>query len=87
MVSHTIPVRLEGDDLGQVDLLVKLGIFNSRSEALRELVRLGVKSLSEVAEVAVALEKLFAFEKAEGEIPVKLPGAVKELIAERERFQ
>jgi len=87
MGSRTIPVRLEGSDLGQVDLLVKLGIFSSRSEALRELVRLGVKSLSEVAEVAVALEKLFALEKAEGEIPVKLPGSVRELMTERKRFR
>jgi len=86
MGSRTIPVRLEKSDLREVDLLVKLGVFSSRSEALRELIRLGVKNLNDVADVASALKKLFELEKAEGDVPLKLPGATKHLLAERDRF-
>lgn len=50
MGSRTIPVRMRDDDIRQVDLLVELGMFNSRGEALRELIKLGVKNLSDVAE-------------------------------------
>ena len=53
--SRTIPVRMRDDDIRQVDLLVELGMFNSRGEALRELIKLGVKNLSDVAEIAAAL--------------------------------
>jgi len=86
MNSRTIPVRLESNDLRDVDLLVNLGVFNSRSEALRELIRLGVRNLSDVADVALALKRLFELEEAEGDIPLKLPGATKHLLAERDRF-
>lgn len=86
MGSRTIPVRLKDDDVRQVDLLVELGVFSSRSEALRELINLGVKSLSEVAEIAKALKELSKIEEEEGDIPIRLRGAVEQLLAERERF-
>lgn len=86
MVSRIIPVRLREEDLKQVDALVELGIFDSRSRALRELVKLGIDSLDEVSEIASALRKLFELEEKEGSIPVKLPGALKQLLSERERF-
>lgn len=86
MVSRIIPVRLREEDLKQVDALVELGIFDSRSRALRELVKLGIDSLYEVSEIASALRKLFELEEKEGGIPVKLPGALKQFLSERERF-
>ncbi|MEM1548396.1 MAG: ribbon-helix-helix domain-containing protein [Thermoproteota archaeon] len=86
MSSRTIPVRLRAEELRQVDALVELGIFDSRSRALRELIKLGIEGLDEVSEVASALRKLFELEKKEGSIPVKLPGALKQLLSERERF-
>ena len=84
--SRTIPVRMRDDDIRQVDLLVELGVFNSRGEALRELIKLGVKNLSDVAEIAAALERLSELEDKEGDIPVRLRGAVEQLLAERGRF-
>jgi len=84
--SRTIPVRMRDDDIRQVDLLVELGVFNSRGEALRELIKLGVKNLSDVAEIAAALERLSELEDKEGDIPVRLQGAVEQLLAERGRF-
>lgn len=86
MGSRTIPVRMRDDDIRQVDLLVELGVFNSRGEALRELIKLGVKNLSDVAEIAAALERLSELEDKEGDIPVRLQGAVEQLLAERGRF-
>ena len=84
--SRTIPVRMRDDDIRQVDLLVELGVFNSRGEGLRELIRLGVKNLSDVAEIAAALERLSELEDKEGDIPVRLRGAVEQLLSERGRF-
>ena len=84
--SRTIPVRMRDDDIRQVDLLVELGVFNSRGEALRDLIKLGVKNLSDVAEIAAALEGLSELEDKEGDIPVRLQGAVEQLLAERGRF-
>ena len=86
MSSRTIPVRLKDGDIKQVDMLVQLGLFNSRGEALRELIRIGVKSLKEVAEIATALRLLFKLEESSGDIPIRLPGALKQLLAERDRF-
>ena len=86
MGSRTIPVRMRDDDIRQVDLLVELGVFNSRGDALRELIKLGVKNLSDVAEIAAALERLSELEDKEGDIPVRLQGAVEQLLAERGRF-
>ncbi|MEM3689545.1 MAG: ribbon-helix-helix domain-containing protein [Thermofilum sp.] len=78
------PVRLGEDELKKIDVLVKYGVFRSRSEAIRELVRLGVK-LAYVSEVLEAVERLFELEKVEGRIPVELGGATRQLLEERER--
>ncbi|RLI25870.1 CopG family transcriptional regulator [Candidatus Bathyarchaeota archaeon] len=86
MGSRIVPVRLDDGDLRQVDLLVRLGLFSSRSEALRALIRLGVRSLKDVAEVAEGLEKLSRLEAEERDIPIRLDGALRELLASRDRF-
>ncbi|MGB9759543.1 MAG: ribbon-helix-helix domain-containing protein [Thermoproteota archaeon] len=85
MVSRIIPVRLKEQELKQIDQLVEHGIFQSRSEAIRELIRLGIENLSYLSEVSRALEKLFELEETEGKIPINLGGATKQLLEERER--
>jgi len=82
-----VPIRLEERDLRQVDFLVSLGMYKSRSEALRELIRLGVKSLKGIFEVGEAVMKLEELEEKEGDIPIRLKGALKQLLEERERFK
>jgi Arc/MetJ-type ribon-helix-helix transcriptional regulator len=81
--SRVVPVRLGEDELKKIDELVKYGVFRSRSEAIRELVRLGVK-LAYVSEVLEAVERLFELEKVECRIPVELGGATRQLLGERE---
>jgi len=83
MGSRIVPVRLDDGDLRQVNLLVRFGLFSSRSEALRAFIRLGVRSLKDVAE---GLEKLSRLEAEEGDIPIRLDGALRELLAGRDRF-
>jgi len=61
-------------------------VFNSRSEALRELIRAGIKELKSVPKVIEAVEKLFELERNEGDIPIRLEGALKQLLEERGRF-
>jgi len=84
--SKVVPVRLDDDLLKLVDELVRLGVYSSRSEALRELVRIGTRYISEIKIVAEAVNKLFELEREEGDIPVRLEGALTQLLAERERF-
>ena len=81
-----MPLRLNSETLSFIDMLVKLGIYSSRSEALREPIRLGAEELKWIVKVAEATEKLFELERENGEIPVKLNGALKQLLKERSRF-
>ncbi|MBS7611501.1 CopG family transcriptional regulator [Candidatus Bathyarchaeota archaeon] len=67
----------------EADRLVELGIFQNRSDAIRELIRHGIENLSYLNEVSKALERLFEIERIEGDIPVKLSGATKQLLEER----
>ena len=84
MGSQVVPLRLDKEVLEVVDELVRLGVFSSRSEALRELIKVGIRSYEGLAKIAKAVEKLYEVEKREGEIPVKLSGALKQLLEERE---
>ncbi len=86
MGSRVIPVRLDRETIEFIDMLVKMGIFSSRSEALRELVKIGIENLKGIKAVMEGVEKLIELEKREGDIPIKLPGALKQLLEERERF-
>jgi len=80
-----MPIRLRDEELKQIDKLVELGIFQSRSEAIRELIKLGIKNLDRLPEISRALEKLFELEKTEGKIPINLGGSTKQLLKERGR--
>jgi Arc/MetJ-type ribon-helix-helix transcriptional regulator len=80
MGSKVVPVRL-------IDELVRLGIYKSRSEALRDLIRIGAKHVEQIREIAKAVDKLFELEREEGDIPIRLEGALKQLLSGRERFR
>lgn len=67
--SKVVPVRLD-DLLKLVDELVRLGVYSSRSEALRGLIRIGARYVRQIKIVAKAVNKLFEMEKEEGDIPV-----------------
>jgi len=79
-----VPLRLDWEALESIDMLVELGASSSRSEALRELVEAGISSYRGLARVAKAVEKLFELERREGDIPVRLAGALRQLLEERE---
>ena len=86
MCVRVVPIRLDDEILSFVDLLVKLGIYSSRSEALSELIKAGIKSYENIAKIAKAIERLFELEKEEGDIPIKLNNALSQLLGERDRF-
>ncbi len=86
MGSKVVPVRLDDEILEFIDELVRLGLYSSRSEALRDIIRAGIKSMERVREIAEAVTKLFELEKEEGDIPVRLSGALRQLLAGRGRF-
>ena len=66
MGSRIVPVRLDDDLLKLVDELVRLGIYSSRSEALRDLVRIGARYVKRIHVVAETVDKLFELEREEG---------------------
>ena len=81
-----VSVRLDDELLKLVDELVRLGVYGSRSEALRDFIRIGARYARQIQMVAEAVNKLFELEKEEGDIPVRLEGALRQLLSERERF-
>ena len=80
MGGKVVPIRLDDELLRLVDVLVKLGVYSSRSEALRDFIRTGAKRVKAVSDSA---NRLFELEKEEGDIPIKLEGAPRQLLAER----
>jgi Arc/MetJ-type ribon-helix-helix transcriptional regulator len=84
--SKVVPVRIDDDMLKFIEELVKLGVYSSRSEALRDLIRIGARHVKQVKVIAEAVNKLFELEREEGDIPIRLEGALRQLLAERERF-
>ena len=85
MSTRVVPLRISKKILEEVDKLVELGVFNSRSEALRELVKIGLRNYEKLTRIAKGVEKLFELEENEGDIPVELRGALKELLEERKK--
>jgi len=83
MSTKIVPVRLRDQELRQIDQLVEYGVFRSRSEAIRELVRLGIENLAQASDILKAVERLFEAERNEGEIPIDLSGATRQLLVER----
>jgi len=81
--SRIVPLRVDKEVLEVVDRLVRLGVFSSRSEALRELIKTGIRSYERLARIAQGVEKLLEIEKKEGRIPVRLDGSLKLLLEER----
>ncbi len=86
MGSLVVPLRLDPETLELIDKLVELGVFSSRSEALRELIKAGIERYESLARIGEAVDRLFEMEKRRGEIPVRLDGALKRLLEERGRF-
>jgi len=81
--SRIVPLRVDKEVLEVVDRLVRLGVFSSRSEALRELIKIGIRSYERLARIAQGVEKLLEMERREGRIPVRLDGSLKLLLEER----
>ena len=84
MGSRVVALRLDDETLKLIDELVRAGLFSSRSEALRELVRAGAEKFSGLAKIVEAVERPFELEGELGDIPVRLDGALKRFLRERE---
>ena len=53
---------------------------------MKDIVRAGIRSVGQVREIAEAVTKLFELERVEGDIPVRLGSALRQLLAGRGRF-
>jgi len=64
-VVRVIPLRLDNEVLRFVDMLIDLGVYSSRSEALRDLIKIGIEEYRWMTRVYEAIEKLFKLEDEE----------------------
>jgi Arc/MetJ-type ribon-helix-helix transcriptional regulator len=78
-MTETIPVRIDSDMLETLDLLVELGFYKNRSEAIRELMKKGLEAGTEVKELGKIVKIMERLDKTG---KVDLSG----LELERERF-
>lgn len=79
-------MRLSREVLSTIDMLVRMGVYGSRSEALRDLIEAGLERLGWSGKVAEAVERLFELEEREGRIPLELRGGLRQLLEERGRL-
>ena len=83
MGTQVVPLRLDKESLEIIDELVKMGLFNSRSEALRELVKIGAKEYEKRISIVRAAELLIEMERKKGKIPLQLRGGLEVLLSAR----
>jgi len=80
-----LPLRLSDDDIKALDTLVKEGIYKSRSEAARAMIREGAKAKAgEVKDVSKIVQRLMRA-RMKGGMPFKISYMNKsaaELVAE-----
>jgi Arc/MetJ-type ribon-helix-helix transcriptional regulator len=53
-----IPVRIDDKKLKNIDMLVKSGIYKSRSEALRKILEIGLEEIDEEIEYIKKIDKI-----------------------------
>ena len=63
--------------------LVEMGVYESRSEALRDLIRISAENMKRAKLIAEAMVSLFRMEEKIRDIPVRLESALEKLLAER----
>lgn len=85
MAKQTIQIRIDERISDLVDSLVKSRMFNTKSEAIRYLLSLGVSSAIDLEKTMEKVNLLREMEK-KGKIPIELPGALKKFLNERDRF-
>ena len=76
MAMTVVPIRLSRQDARKLDLLVRLGLYNSRTEAMRAMIhatadeQLNRYMLND--RVKEALNELLQAEKRQGENPLRI---------------
>lgn len=71
-----VPIRLSRKDARKLDLLVKLGIYQSRTEAIRAMIQMGsdeqVNRHMMNEAVLKVLNRLLEYEKSSGRNPLRI---------------
>ena len=88
MAMTVVPIRLSRQDARKLDLLVKLGLYNSRTEAMRAMIQASAdEQLNRYVlndRVREALNELLQAEKRHGENPLHIASkkTAAEIVAE-----
>lgn len=79
MGKKLVTLKMDSEVLDLVDSLVGLGLFSSRSEAVKWLIRAGAAGLEPLARVARGVNKLLELERSTGSPAFWLRGGVERL--------
>jgi len=88
MAMTVVPIRLSRQDARKLDLLVRLGLYDSRTEAMRAMIQASAdEQLSRYMlndRVKEALNELLEVEKRHGENPLRITSdkTAAEIVAE-----
>ncbi len=63
-MTEIVPVRIDKEILGTLDLFVTLGYYKSRSEAIRELMKKGIEARDEVKVLGRLVKMVESLDKA-----------------------
>ena len=91
MAMAVVPIRLNRQDARKLDLLVRLGLYNSRTEAIRAMIQATAdEQLNRYLlndRVRQALNELLLAEKRRGENPLRITShkTAAEIVAESRR--
>jgi len=81
-----IHLTVDDETVEFVDTLVTWGFYKDRSEALREILKLGREKLREnlVSNFTILIDKILEFEKKIGKQVVTIPGLRQTVTSDRE---
>jgi len=91
MAMTVVPIRLSRQDARKLDLLVKLGLYNNRTEAMRAMIQ--AKADEQLSRYLLndrmkeALNELLEAEKRHGKNPLRITSekSAAEIVAESRR--
>ena len=86
MAKEKIQIRIDEETSKFVNLMLRSGLFRTKSDALRYILSAGITAAAKFPEVSEKVEKLKSMEKTSGRPPIELAGSFKDLLVNRDRF-
>jgi len=86
MAKETVQIRIDEKTSRFVELMLRTGLFNTKSDAIRYLLSKGVSASMDLPEIARKVDKLRSIEESTRTCPIELRGSLEGLLTGRDRF-